>query len=130
MSSHARKFPVQRAFTGLQGSAFARLKVVPAQAPQPPTKKPILVHFCFNQEAAETKPRRCNCHVRITEAQAYEFIDAKRAQFLLVRNPKTDKLTKFHRAIVVQQHSVDGQTFVRPRGAHEARSQGCTARRD
>jgi hypothetical protein len=110
-SAHARKFPVKRAFTGLAGSAFATLKVVPAQAPQPPTKKPILVHFCFNQEAGEMKPDRCKCHVRITKEQAYQFIDAGSAQFLLVKNPRTDKLTKFHRAIVAQQRTVDGQTL-------------------
>jgi hypothetical protein len=110
-SAHARQLPVKRLFNGLQGSAFATLKVVPAQAPQPPTKKPILIHFCFDQEAGETKPVRCNCHVRITKDQAYEIVDAGRAQFLLVKNPRTDKLTKFHRAIVVQQHTVDGQTL-------------------
>jgi hypothetical protein len=110
-SAHARQFRVKRAFTGLAGSAFATLKVVPAQTPQPPTKKPILVHFCFNQEAGETKPNRCKCHVRITKEQAYQFVDAGSAQFLLVKNPRTDKLTKFHRAIVAQQRTVDGQTL-------------------
>ena len=111
MYSHARKLPAKRAFPGLTGSSLVRVRAVSPQAPQPPTKKPILVHFCFNQEAGETKPPRCNCHVHVTEAQAYEFIDAGRAHFLLVRNPKTPKLTKNHRAIVVQRHTVDGQTL-------------------
>jgi hypothetical protein len=111
MSLSLRKLPIKRAFTGLAGSVFAKVRVVPPQAPQPPTPKPILVHFCFNQEAGETKPTRCNCHFHITKDQAYEFVDAGQAHFLLVRNPKTPKPTKHHRAIVARQTLMDGKSL-------------------
>jgi len=111
LSSHARKLPALRAFTGLSGSAFSTLRVVPPQAPQPPAKKAVLVHTCFDQQIGDIKPDRCKCSAHFTKAEAYEAVDAGRASFLLVKNPKTPKLTKNHRAIVVHQQTVDGQTL-------------------
>jgi hypothetical protein len=111
LSSHARKLPALRAFTGLAGSPFSNLHVVPPQAPQPSPAKCIKVHFCFDQGAGETKPDRCKCTVHFTKEEAYEAVDAGRASFLLVKNPKTPKLTKNHRAIVVHQQTVDGQSL-------------------
>lgn len=107
-----RRTPAKRAFVGMAGSPLAAVQSAPAQsAPQNPAKESVLVHFCFNQEAGETKPNRCSCTFRVTKEQAYELIDAGRAHFLLVKNPKTDNLTKFHRAIVIRQTVVDGQTL-------------------
>jgi hypothetical protein len=111
LSSHARKLPVKRAFTGLQGSSFSKLHIVPPQAPQPSPAKCIKVHFCFDQGAGETKPDRCKCTVHFTKEEAYEAVDAGRASFLLVKNPKTPKLTKNHRAIAVHRQTVDGQAL-------------------
>jgi len=111
LSSHARKLPALRAFTGLAGSSFSKLHVVPPRAPQPSPAKCIKVHFCFDQGAGETKPDRCKCSVHFTKEEAYEAVDAGRASFLLVKNPRTPKLTKNHRAIVVHQHTVDGQAL-------------------
>ena len=109
--ARSKRTPAKRAFVGMAGSPLAAVQSARAQAvPQNPVKG-ILVHFCFNQESGESKPNRCGCVLRITKEQAYELIDAGRAHFLLVKNPKTDKLTKYHRAIVVRQTVVDGQTL-------------------
>jgi hypothetical protein len=110
-----RKAPAKRLFVGGAGSPLAAVSaaLMPVQAPPKDAVKPtVLVHFCFNQEAGESKPSRCNCAFRVSQEKAYELIDAGRAHFLLVRNPKTDKLTKFHRAIVMlPRKGLDGQTY-------------------
>ena len=106
------KKPAVRAFDGLAGSALTVVKKIPPQiAPKDSPLEVVLVHFCFDQERAGTKPDRCSCNLRVTKDRSYDIVDAKQADFLLVKNPKTDKLTKFHKAIVVRRAIVAGETL-------------------
>jgi hypothetical protein len=106
-----RKPPI-RAFSGLTGSSFSHAtEVAPQEKPKNPRKELVLVHLCFDQERNGSKPDRCNCTLRIPKDRAYNLVDAKRADFLLVANPKTAKPTKFHRAIVVRRTVVAGETL-------------------
>jgi hypothetical protein len=116
----SRKPPVKRAFYGLSGSSFSVTTAVSQQAkPKNLRKELVLVHFCFDQERGESKPghtnstecARCVCDLRIPKGLAYDLVDGKQADFLLVPNPKTEKPTKFHRAIVVRRVVVAGETL-------------------
>ena len=102
------KAPPKRAFSGLAGSS---LSVVSTPVPQVPKtiKKDVLVHFCFDQERGDSKDGRCGCSLRVTRNRAYELVDAKQADFLLIPNPKTEKLVKFHLGIVVRRVKVAGE---------------------
>jgi len=102
-----QKAPTKRAFSGLAGSS---LTVVSPPATQVPKviKKDVLVHFCFDQERGESKKDRCNCNSRVSRYRAIDLVDSKLADFLLVRNPKTQKLVKFRRAIVIHRVEVAG----------------------
>jgi hypothetical protein len=106
-----RKLP-KRAFAGLLGSSFSSVSDITPQAkPKNPRTELVLVHFCFDQERSESKPGRCSCALRVSKDRSYELVDAKQADFLLVPNPKTEKLTKFHRGIVVRRAVVAGETL-------------------
>jgi hypothetical protein len=110
-SMTARKLP-KRAFAGLLGSSFSSVTdLTPQSKPKNPRTELVLVHFCFDQERSESKPDRCTCTLRVSKHRAYWLVDAKQADFLLVSNPKTEKPTKFHRAIVVRRVVVAGETL-------------------
>lgn len=112
MISNQRKTPAKRAFTGLAGSSFATTTPVsPQHKPKDPRQQSVLVHFCFNQEQGASKAERCSCKLRLSMDRAYKLVDGKQADFLLVKNPKTSKLAKFHRAIVIRQTTVAGETL-------------------
>lgn len=98
----------KRAFAGLAGSS---LTIVSPPAPQVAKviEKEVLVHFCFDQAQGESKKDRCSCDLRVSRNRAIELVDAKQADFFLVRNPKTEKLVKFHRAIVIRRVMVAGE---------------------
>jgi len=100
--------PSKRAFAGLAGSS---LTVVSPPAPQvsKAIERNILVHFCHDQQRGDSKDGRCGCTLRITRNRAYDLVDAEQADFLLIPNPKTEKLVKFHRAIVVRRVKVGGE---------------------
>jgi len=111
-SAHARQFPVKRLFNGLQGSSFSvTTRIAPQAKPKNRPQELVRVHFCLDQEHGESKPDRCNCKLRVSKDRAYELVDAKQADFLLAPNPKTDKLVKIHRAIVVRRTTVAGETL-------------------
>jgi hypothetical protein len=77
--------------------------------PVPPSKPDVLVHFCFDQEHGEVKPDRCDCELHISRDRAYELTAAGQADFLFVKNLKTEKLTKFHRGLVMRRMIVAGE---------------------
>src|ERR1700677_548430 len=109
-ASHARQFPVKRLFNGLQGSAFSvTSRIAPQARPKSTPQDLVRVHFCCDQQRGESKPDRCNCKLRVSKDSAYEFMESKQADFLLAPNPKTDKLVKIHRAIVIRRTVVAGE---------------------
>jgi hypothetical protein len=110
-----RKAPARRAFSGIQGSAFATtVGIVPRRKSIASREQLVRVHFCFDQQEGEQKPPRCNCKQRVFKERAYELVDAKQADFLLVPNPKTSTLAKFHRAIVARRCVVLGEPLLPP----------------
>jgi hypothetical protein len=62
----------------------------------------VKVHRCFNQLAGQEKPKSCSCKDKISFADASGIIARGEADWLLVRNPKTNNLVKFERAIVAR----------------------------
>jgi hypothetical protein len=73
----------------------------PAQTAADP--RTILVHRCFAQIAGATKSASCVCRERITFSEALILITEKKADWLLVKNPKATNLVAFQRAIVIRQ---------------------------
>lgn len=71
----------------------------PAQtAPDPRT---ILVHRCFSQRDGESKAVTCVCKERLQFREAFALVAEKKADWLLVKNPKAKVLVAFQRAIVI-----------------------------
>ena len=93
--------PVKRAFMGLAGSPLA--KAQPFRQP----RRLVLLHFCFDQQSGESKQKSCTCKQRVPLEKAIEYVQQGRADWLLVRNPKTNKLVKFRRAVVVCRVAID-----------------------
>jgi hypothetical protein len=122
----ARKPTAERAFLGMAGSPLAKGSECSRQFPPKSSREQlVLVHFCFDQQEGEQKPARCNCKQRVSKARAYELIEAGQADFLLVPNPKTNSLTKFHRSIVARRVVVLGEPLLPP-----ARRDAWAERRD
>ena len=68
--------------------------------PKQVTDSRIKVHRCFNQTAGQEKPNSCSCKDRITFSEASTLIARGEAEWLLIRNPKTDIRVEFQRAVV------------------------------
>jgi hypothetical protein len=88
--------------------AFQNSDTFSARKPNP-SKSTVLLHFCFDQQARETKREWCRCKWRISRDDAFRFVKEGRADWLLVKNPKTAELVKFHRAIVIRRAIVNNE---------------------
>jgi hypothetical protein len=97
------KKPALRAFSGLAGSPASTVIRT-----APPFKQTVVVHFCHDQQAGETKPDRCDCDLRILRNEAYELTDSDQADWLLMKT-KTEKRAKCHKAIVMRRALVNGE---------------------
>jgi hypothetical protein len=71
----------------------------------------VLLHFCFDQQTGESKREWCPCRQRISRDEAFRLVKEGRADWLLVRNPKTAELVKFHRAIVIRRAIVNNEVL-------------------
>jgi hypothetical protein len=109
----------QRAFTGLAGSPLAEVVPFPVAAvatpppqPKPSTRGLVLLHFCFDQQAGETKREHCPCEEhaeRVTREVAEGYVQHGCADWLIVKNGKARTGTSlFRRAIVIRSVVIDG----------------------
>jgi hypothetical protein len=102
--NNQQRKPAQRLQPGVAGSPFA---VIDAQKPQ----RTVLLHFCFDQQTGETKQESCPCKQRVSLEEAIEFVQQGCADWLLIKNPKSAKLVKFRRAVVVRRAVIDGEVL-------------------
>ena len=80
-----------------------------------PVKWDVLLHYCFDQQAGETKHEHCKCEER---AERVPFDVAKQcvkdglADWLIVKNARSKTGTSlFRRAIVIRSVVIDGQSL-------------------
>ncbi len=73
----------------------------------------VLLHYCFDQQAGETKQEHCKCEERaerVTRDVAEEYIKDGSADWLIVKNSRAKTGTSiFRRALVVRSVVIDGQ---------------------
>jgi len=103
-----------RAFTGVAGSPLAKVIDISSRA-KPSTKGMVLLHFCFDQQAGESKQEHCRCEERaerVTREIAEGYVQEGCADWLIVKNAKAKTgISCFHRAIVIRSAIVDDQMF-------------------
>ena len=77
-----------------------------------PKKSDVLLHYCFDQSAGETKAEHCPCEgrgVRVPRETAEHYVLDGLADWLRVRNARAKKgFSDFPRAIVIRSTVVDG----------------------
>jgi len=73
----------------------------------------VLLHYCFDQQAGETKKEHCFCEERaerVTRDVAEEYVKDGLADWLVVKNSRAKTGTSiFRRAVVVRSVVIDGQ---------------------
>jgi hypothetical protein len=110
--SQLRK-PAVRLFTGLVG----RPPDTPTQGPiarsTRPKKSDVLLHYCFDQLAGETKKEHCPCEeraVRVSRELADRYVKEELGDWLRVKNVRSATgFSEFRRAIVIRSEVVDGE---------------------
>ena len=126
MTRHQFQKP-QRLFTGLDGlppeaepttvaveePVVTATAVEPAKLPITRMQDMVLLHYCFNQQAGETKKEHCKCEEhaeRLTRTEAERCVNNGMVDWLVVRSAraKTGK-SIFRRAIVVRSVELDGE---------------------
>jgi hypothetical protein len=104
--------PKGSALRAFQASPGSTAKIDPAKPPRPQSSRnTVLLHYCFNQQAGETKREWCPCKKRVSREEAFRLVKQGIADWLLVKNPKTSELVEFHRAVVVRTAVVHGKVL-------------------
>jgi hypothetical protein len=106
----------------MAGSPLARLNKSAHEGVRPTVTRMrdmVLLHYCFNQQASETKKDHCFCEERaerLTRDLAEQCVKDGFADWLIVKNSRAKSGTSlFRRSIVMRSVVIDGERlFARP----------------
>jgi hypothetical protein len=111
-----RKPPAKRLFSGIAGSPLAQVNKPTVGPPLPKVTRMrdmVLLHYCFDQQAGETKQEHCKCEERaerVPRNVAEEYVKDGVADWLIVKNSRAKTGTSiFRRALVVRSVVIEGQ---------------------
>jgi hypothetical protein len=107
--------PAKRLFTGVASSPLAQVSEPTAEPPLPKVTRMrdmVLLHYCFDQQAGETKNEHCFCEERAERVQrdlAEEYVKDGLADYLVVKNSRAKTGTSiFRRALAIRSVVIDG----------------------